>query len=798
MQKVTDAERALLDRYAKITLTVYLDGQRINTGVGDFELACACGSDDAFSFGNACASSIKASLDAALPNIKGRKIRIAWSVDGTEHPMFDGSVEDGLISAGKTQVEAWDAMYYGGSNAFMPSWGAGQSISAAAAFTEIAAGIGVYADPEALELLDGVTIYGGSGRWVEEISYSAAAGYVAGLIGANAMISRSGQLTIRKISSVDFESEPYAGGAQARGRNFTVTGITMLREEILTVQNEDGSAGEEESVTEFGAGDGTLAVSNPMADQTAADRAFAELEGLTFRPGSYSFPGGIILEPGDMIRIHSMDGSYDVLCAMISMTMDGGVKTTVGCGGAIQKGGAQGAINQALAMLAADFARIRKLVADNAEIVSAKISNLKADDITAGRIHSTDFAVVELPLIYPVSGSGSNLVTRSGNTIVLPDVDERALSGLTIYGRTTQSGVPSPAAPADLVSPGDDGDVAVTVSGKNLADLQNTVKFVNNIASSITVTETSNSLTISGATSKTWAARRYIWYFPAGIYTLSAKMESDKGVCNLPVYASTNLDSGYKYQAGLTASGSISFTLAESCYLEIRPHLTTDTSTGGETWTTRYYDIQIERGGTATGFVEANNHILTVSTPNGLPGIPVPSDGNYTDASGQQWICDEIDFARGKHVHRIGKIDSYNGETVSGAFLSSSGDLTSGAVVLYTLAAATETAIPSDELAAYAALTTVGPGTTLCNDAGAYMTVSYIVGKEDLIYPSGDLYPNNGEQIIRGFEIDFASGIIRGVFWSEESEKLARRIETLEQNQREIDERLQRLEAGQT
>lgn len=34
-------------------------------------------------------------------------------------------------------------------------------------------------------------------------------------------------------------------------------------------------------------------------------------------------------------------------------------------------------------------------------------------------------------------------------------------------------------------------------------------------------------------------------------------------------------------------------------------------------------------------------------------GIPVTSGGNYTDASGQQWICDEIDLARGVYVQRI-------------------------------------------------------------------------------------------------------------------------------------------------
>ena len=46
---------------------------------------------------------------------------------------------------------------------------------------------------------------------------------------------------------------------------------------------------------------------------------------------------------------------------------------------------------------------------------------------------------------------------------------------------------------------------------------------------------------------------------------------------------------------------------------------------------------------------------LTLPTPNGLPGIPVTSGGNYTDQNGQQWVCDEVDLERGVKVQRIGK-----------------------------------------------------------------------------------------------------------------------------------------------
>lgn len=47
---------------------------------------------------------------------------------------------------------------------------------------------------------------------------------------------------------------------------------------------------------------------------------------------------------------------------------------------------------------------------------------------------------------------------------------------------------------------------------------------------------------------------------------------------------------------------------------------------------------------------------LAISTPNGLPGIPVDSGGNFTDETGQQWVCDEVDFEKGVYVQQVGKV----------------------------------------------------------------------------------------------------------------------------------------------
>lgn len=48
---------------------------------------------------------------------------------------------------------------------------------------------------------------------------------------------------------------------------------------------------------------------------------------------------------------------------------------------------------------------------------------------------------------------------------------------------------------------------------------------------------------------------------------------------------------------------------------------------------------------------------MTIAPPNNLHGIPVTDGGNYTDENGQQWVCDEIDLARGVYVQRIKEVE---------------------------------------------------------------------------------------------------------------------------------------------
>ena len=169
---------------------------------------------------------------------------------------------------------------------------------------------------------------------------------------------------------------------------------------------------------------------------------------------------------------------------------------------------------------------------------------------------------------------------------------------------------------------------------------------------------------------------------------------------------------------------------------------------------------------------------LTIPTPNGLLGIKVTSDGNYTDENGQQWICDELDFKRGKYVQRVGK-QVFDGSEVWGLskkgtyqtfevaadnaggngmcdtfrFVATDGSaigfsttyanrvhLITGhntlegmkgwlaqhpVTVYYQLQTPIETDIPEETMNVYRRLYTNSPSTVIQNDAGAGMEVVY-------------------------------------------------------------------------
>lgn len=68
-----------------------------------------------------------------------------------------------------------------------------------------------------------------------------------------------------------------------------------------------------------------------------------------------------------------------------------------------------------------------------------------------------------------VARSSVVVCSASGENIVVSDSSTNPLAGLNIYGKSTQAGTPTPGAPVDIESIGDDGNVVVTVGGNTMS-----------------------------------------------------------------------------------------------------------------------------------------------------------------------------------------------------------------------------------------------------------------------------------------------------------------------------------------
>lgn len=230
------------------------------------------------------------------------------------------------------------------------------------------------------------------------------------------------------------------------------------------------------------------------------------------------------------------------------------------------------------------------------------------------------------------------IVSAQGENLSLVNVKGSKLNALSVYGKSTQDGTPTPDNPVPIVSAGDSGEINVTVSGKNLLNI-GTVTFEKN--------------------------KNFPVNILAGTYTFSAEVESDDTDSNhcLVMFQKNQQRIG-TLSVNRVGRSSATITLnenADEIFLYASVGLN---ESDGDTAT--FTDIQLEIGTVATAYEPYKTpQTITLSTPGGLPGIPVDSGGNYTDENGQQWVCDEVDFERGVYVQRVIELDFDGAETWS-------------------------------------------------------------------------------------------------------------------------------------
>lgn len=382
--------------------------------------------------------------------------------------------------------------------------------------------------------------------------------------------------------------------------------------------------------------------------------------------------------------------------------------------------------------------------------------------------------------------------TVQGEIMTLTDSSDKLFEGLRVFGKSMQDGVPSVENPVPIVNAGESGNITVEVGGKNL--LTGRLYFIN-YSNSVSYVSNENEVTLPYTPSEETYGIGYVVPCKPGMqYTFSVtnpnknwylgiaeyeNFEQAKSILNKIGYQHGNERSSIKYTA--VGNGVLVCAIAGKW-------------TDGETTIhecTESELLQLEYGDVATPYEPYRApQLLTLQTPNGLPGVPVDKDGNYTDKNSQQWICDEIDLARGKYVQRIGhnanvndwvdmpgnqdiepttsrfalnienidnymyspcicnrlsyaKVDSYETEgtyvtinepaskrifaRIEG--ITSLEDFTAAIPdleVIWLLETPIETDLTPEEITAYKALRTYSPTTVITNDAGAGMEVAYV------------------------------------------------------------------------
>ena len=267
---------------------------------------------------------------------------------------------------------------------------------------------------------------------------------------------------------------------------------------------------------------------------------------------------------------------------------------------------------------------------------------------------------------------------------------------------------PSPEYPQEIVNAGKDGNLNVTVRGKNIFPGPEQPKTVER-----------NGLTFS---------------YKDGMYTLVGTSNTDTWFNIYPNIrnSTSTADTGGTIRS-IGKVAVVNGLKNESCTINIRDanikdkteniassnnkkHLSFDTNeafvhvkpgTYSETFTL----MIVDENQTEDYEPYHTPQTLTLSAPNGLPGIPVASGGNYTDENGRQWICDEVDLGRGVYVQRVDK----------GAFDATKA-LTEQSVIL---AAPIETPLTASEISAYKSLRSYRGTTIVEAEDKAGISVTY-------------------------------------------------------------------------
>lgn len=204
---------------------------------------------------------------------------------------------------------------------------------------------------------------------------------------------------------------------------------------------------------------------------------------------------------------------------------------------------------------------------------------------------------------------------------------------------------PSPDYPQEIKTNAENGEINANVITGNLFPIDKFKKYeINNSAKQTTLNGDRISFTGKGTTGK----EDMVFFLnkeadklslPPGKYTLSFKSNKPYGGTNgentVEMYLIVEKKSGTVYQStGNAGKRTVDIEDGDKMYFQF--------DINNNSMSAEFYDIMFNLGDTPLPYEPYAEQSLAIQTPDGLPGIPVTSGGNYTDSTGRQWVCDEI------------------------------------------------------------------------------------------------------------------------------------------------------------
>lgn len=451
MINISESLRLALSGSKRKELRLTADGAELDAYTVTYTASACAG--DAISIGDVCAAMVKAKVAGklALAN-KALTVEVGAEVDGQTEWLSLGRFVVSTSQAGDdtTEITAYDAAYYALGGEYEPRSGSLTALTVLAdicrkcgitpAFVMDAFIVGqavVGKTPLGTGSLHDVPVTGDlTGHTCREM-----VGHMAALLGCNAVIDREGRLALRWFVHSGLTLTPddyYSGGLSLDGES-TLAGLRMTKTVKIRTEGEDGTTAEEEitEVYDAGSGSGTvIAVENPYATQEIVNGIWERIKGLgTYRTGSCSAFGGLLIEPGDLIEVTDLLGETSTVPVMtVVLELDGGCKCTLSAAGQSETetaAGVHGPMREQVERIKADIAEFRRLYVQNLEAELARINNLYADQAWVEKLFGQYIEAVNLHV------SGESTVAG----FVLGDRALRSLDGPAALDDTETDGV---------------------------------------------------------------------------------------------------------------------------------------------------------------------------------------------------------------------------------------------------------------------------------------------------------------------------------------------------------------------